>query len=412
MKRRAVTYTLYALAVGLIAVAAAAMPHLRPKSPIVTAPLEPPTPPTVAPTPPPPVEPVVQAPPEPETPEIEVVFALDTTSSMTGLIDGAKRKIWSLVGFISSGQPKPHVKVGLVAYRDVGDAYVTRFYDLSDDIDAVFGHLRALRAEGGGDTPEHVAKALHDAVNRTSWSSGPKVAKMIYLVGDAPPHSDYNDGYDYPALAKRAAAKGIHLNTIRCGDDSETGSVFRQIARLGHGQYATVDGSGGVADTATPFDEKMAMLNKKLIGTAVGYGRSAGTMGHKASSVSMGLGGMGFGVAADRAEYAARKGVALDGEDDLIGRIGTLGKGAGAVNAMPAAALPAPLQAMKPEEREAFVAQKVAERKEVVEEINALAAKRDTYMKAARAKAPRKDGFDDSVRKTIADQASGVTSFH
>ena len=80
--------------------------------------------------------------------------ALFITSSMSGLIDGAKRTIWSLVNFVSSAQPKPHVRIGLVAYRDRGDAYVTRFYDLSDDIDQVFAHLLAFQAEGGGETPE------------------------------------------------------------------------------------------------------------------------------------------------------------------------------------------------------------------------------------------------------------------
>src|SRR5687767_5288831 len=34
-------------------------------------------------------------------PRVELVFALDTTSSMSGLIEGAKRKIWSLASFVA-----------------------------------------------------------------------------------------------------------------------------------------------------------------------------------------------------------------------------------------------------------------------------------------------------------------------
>src|SRR4051794_14738710 len=49
--------------------------------------------------------PLVQIPKAP--PRVEVVFALDTTGSMSGLIDGAKRKIWSLAQFIANGQPRP-----------------------------------------------------------------------------------------------------------------------------------------------------------------------------------------------------------------------------------------------------------------------------------------------------------------
>ena len=46
-------------------------------------------------------------------PRVELVFALDTTGSMSGLIDGAKRKIWSIAQFIAQGQPKPDVRIGL-----------------------------------------------------------------------------------------------------------------------------------------------------------------------------------------------------------------------------------------------------------------------------------------------------------
>ena len=55
-----------------------------------------------------------QQPAEVERPQIDVVFALDTTGSMSGMIAGAKEKIWSLANEISSGQPRPIVRFGLV----------------------------------------------------------------------------------------------------------------------------------------------------------------------------------------------------------------------------------------------------------------------------------------------------------
>src|SRR5713101_5571533 len=70
-------------------------------------------------------------------PKIEVVFCLDTTGSMGGLIEGAKQKIWAISNQIASGKPTPDLKIGLVAYRDRGDAYVTKIHDLTDDLDAV-----------------------------------------------------------------------------------------------------------------------------------------------------------------------------------------------------------------------------------------------------------------------------------
>ena len=123
-------------------------------------------------------------------PRVEVVFALDTTGSMSGLIDGAKRKIWSIVNEIQKAEQKPEVRLGVVAYRDRGDAYVTQTIPLSDDIDAVYAQLMRLSADGGGDEPEDVNAALHEAVNNMAWSDGKGVLKLVFLVGDAEPHMD------------------------------------------------------------------------------------------------------------------------------------------------------------------------------------------------------------------------------
>ncbi len=81
-------------------------------------------------------------------PVIDAVFVLDTTGSMSGLIDGAKQKIWSIASQMASGRPSPRVRLGLVAYRDRGDAYVTQRFDLTDDLDAIYGHLMQLQAGG------------------------------------------------------------------------------------------------------------------------------------------------------------------------------------------------------------------------------------------------------------------------
>src|ERR1043165_5105833 len=92
---------------------------------------------------------------------IEVCFVLDTTGSMTGLIEGAKQKIWSIANEITSARPTPDIRIGLIGYRDRGDEYVTKVFDLTNDIDAVYGNSQSFRADGGGDTPESVNEALN-----------------------------------------------------------------------------------------------------------------------------------------------------------------------------------------------------------------------------------------------------------
>src|SRR5437588_7435076 len=104
-----------------------------------------------------------------ERPEVEVVFCLDTTGSMGGLISAAKQKIWAISNQIARGQPTPRVKLGLVAFRDRGDAYVTKVFDLTDDLDAIHGHLMSFQAQGGGDFPESVNQALNESVTKITW---------------------------------------------------------------------------------------------------------------------------------------------------------------------------------------------------------------------------------------------------
>src|SRR6516165_2556723 len=141
---------------------------------------------------------------KPARPDVEVVFCLDTTGSMGGLIDAAKKKIWSISNQIAAGKPTPDLKVGLVAYRDRGDAYVTKVIDLTDDLDAIHGHLMGFKAEGGGDFPESVNQALNEAVTKITWSKDKKTLKIIFLVGDAPPHMDYKDDVKYPESCQLA----------------------------------------------------------------------------------------------------------------------------------------------------------------------------------------------------------------
>ena len=175
-----------------------------------------------------------------EQPIVDVVFVLDTTGSMGGLIQTAKEKIWSIATTMASAQQTPDIRIGLVAYRDKGDAYVTRVVDLSDDLDSVYATLMDFEANGSGDTPESVNKALYDAVHAMSWSQKDQAYQVIFLVGDAPPHMDYNE-VQYPEIVAAATEKGIVINTIQCGEIASAVAPWTQIASLGNGDFFQVE---------------------------------------------------------------------------------------------------------------------------------------------------------------------------
>jgi Mg-chelatase subunit ChlD len=187
-----------------------------------------------------------------EAPQVEIVFCLDTTGSMAGLINTARKKIWSINKQIAAGKPTPRIKIGLVAFRDRGDEYVTKVIDLSDDLDSIHRQLSAFKADGGGDEPEDVNKALYDAVQEINWSNDPNTLKMIFLVGDAPPHMDYADELQYPEICKMAVAKDIVINTIQCGNSPETRKYWIDIARLGEGSYVQIEAEEDRAPAEAP----------------------------------------------------------------------------------------------------------------------------------------------------------------
>ncbi|HVE12314.1 MAG TPA: vWA domain-containing protein, partial [Elusimicrobiota bacterium] len=166
---------------------------------------------------------------------VEVVFVLDTTGSMGGLLQGAKDKIWSIANEIAKGKPTPKVRMGIVAYRDRGDEYVTKDFDLTTNLDAMYKNLLTLKADGGGDTPEHVLKGIQDAVEKMSWSKNKDTFRVVYLVGDAPAHTNYGDTPTFEQLAQAALKKGVVINAIECGNDPQAAAQWQQLAKLGEG---------------------------------------------------------------------------------------------------------------------------------------------------------------------------------
>src|SRR5438105_9863830 len=169
-------------------------------------------------------------------PRIDVAFALDTTGSMGDEIDVVKEKIVAIARNVSAGQPRPDVRFGIVAFRDRGDAYVTKAFPFSREIADVQKTLRSLDAEGGGDEPESVAEGLYAAVHELQWDFSKSTARLIFLVGDAGPH-EYPDGKDWRKVASEAAEKGITISAIGCSGLNAWGEqVFEKIARMADGQ--------------------------------------------------------------------------------------------------------------------------------------------------------------------------------
>jgi Mg-chelatase subunit ChlD len=160
---------------------------------------------------------------------IDVAFVLDTTGSMAEEIAAVKATIRKVASSLAHGNLE--VRAGLVAYKDRGDEYVTRVYPMTRDFRSFEGAIADLSASGGGDTPESVNEAVHVALTRLDWDKN-AVGRYAFLVGDAPPHLDYPQDFDYASDVRDAARRGIQIFTIAASGMDDLGQVvWRQIAQ-------------------------------------------------------------------------------------------------------------------------------------------------------------------------------------
>jgi Mg-chelatase subunit ChlD len=337
-------------------------------------------------------------------PRIEVCFVLDTTGSMSGLIEGAKQKIWSIANEMVSAKPTPDLRFGLVAYRDRGDQYITKLFDLTNDIDAVYANLQGFRADGGGDMPESVNQALHEAVTKMSWSQDRQVLKIIFLVGDSPPHMDYADDVKYPEVCQLAAKRDLIINTVQCGNTPQTTPVWQEIAKLAEGSYAAIAQSGGMVAMATPMDAELATLNRKLGGTLVAYGGE--TVRRSVAAKQIAAEAAPASVAADRLYFNVTAGVTVQGEGELLD---SLANGKLKLADVAKDHLPTEMQKLSEAELKSAVEKKQKERAELQAQIAKLAKQREEYLTQERqrlAAAGKADSFDEKVGQTIRAQAA------
>lgn len=184
--------------------------------------------------------------------DLDVVFAIDTTGSMSGELREAKERVGQLASALRKSRPEELVRFGVVAFRDRKDTYRTRKSALTSEVEETQSFLSSLSASGGGDAPEDVLAALEVAIHEMQWSA--QAEKRVFLVGDAPPHLDYGDGPRPGDLMAEARARRIVVDAIGCRSLSGAGRrFFRDFAYGTEGRYQHIGhvdrGTGGLTQS-------------------------------------------------------------------------------------------------------------------------------------------------------------------
>jgi hypothetical protein len=167
----------------------------------------------------------------PQQPQLDVLFLLDATGSMGDEIDRIQLTITDIAERINQLEQRPDLRFGLVSYRDRGDAYVTHLdSNFTGDVASFSQALNAVRADGGGDTPEDLNEGLSVALQQMSWRDN--AVRLVFLVADAPAHLDYGQEFDYVQGAQVAVARGVKIYPVAASNsDADAEYQFRQLAQ-------------------------------------------------------------------------------------------------------------------------------------------------------------------------------------
>ena len=354
-----------------------------------------------------------QAPPVAEKttvdkPLVQIAILLDTSGSMSGLINQARTQLWTVVNEFArakQGGQAPRLEVALYEYGHsnlpAADGYVRQVLPLTDDLDKVSEQLFALSTNGG---EEYCGHAIRSATQGLAWSESPKVYKAIFIAGNEP----FTQGtVDYKQSCRDAIGKGIIVNTIHCGTESEGRATgWPDGAKLADGQAMNIDQNRAVVAVKAPQDEEIVRLSAELNKTYIAYGARGRENQVRQEAVDLAATTAPAAAAGAPVQRSVSTANALyqNSTWDLVD-----GTKNGQVKLEDVADkdLPENMQKMTKEERKAYVEEQSKKRGEIQKQINDLNTAREKFVADKRreqAQTAGPDTLDAAVLKAVREQ--------
>lgn len=334
-------------------------------------------------------------------PRVQIALLLDTSSSMDGLIDQARRQLWTVVNTFQKarrGTKLAHLEIALYEYGksslSAEGGYIRQIVPFTTDLDKVSEELFGLKTNGG---EEYCGMAIQKATRNLQWSKSPGDLKLIYIAGNEP----FSQGpVTYQSAIADAKERGIVVNTIHCGSNQEGASTgWASAAQLAQGQALNIDQNRAVVHVAAPQDDEIARLGRELNKTYLGYGRK-GVEAKQRQEAQDSNAAASMASATTRAVSKASRLYDNSGWDLVDGTK----KGAVKMEALAEEELPAELKGKNVEERKAIVETKAKERSDLQARIQKLQAEREKFV-AEKQKASAAEGAG-TLDKAIIESAS------
>ena len=333
--------------------------------------------------------------------KIQVALLLDTSSSMDGLIDQAKMRLWNIVNTLTTlryNRQEPEIEIALYEYGNdrlsAKEDWVRLIVPLTRDLDEISEKLFALRTNGG---TEYCGSVINHAVKNLLWNDHENSLKLVYIAGN----EEFNQhGFNFKEAISGATQQDIFVNTIYCGDyESGVSEFWRDGANLGQGKYFNIDSDKAIQFVATPYDDSIAYYNRNLNDTYVSFSLSGNANKAKQVQQDESNQAMSQGAYIERSISKTKSSAYDNSHWDLADKYK---KEPEAIKKMKKEDLPAALKDKSPEELEAHAKKLLAAREKNQKAIQQLSLKRQQFIDAHQ-KNKKKDGddFGEAVEKSI-----------
>ncbi len=341
--------------------------------------------------------------------KIKLALLLDTSSSMSGLIDQAKNQLWKIVNQLALAKDAdgedPEIEIALYQYGNDGlsamDGYVQQISGFTSELDEISEQLFALSTDGGS---EYCGTVIEDAIQNLEWSDHEGDLQIIFIAGN----ESFGQGPKaYAEACRLAVNKNVIVNTIFCGDFHEGVRIsWNDGALHGQGKYMNIDHDAQIVHIKSPYDEKIIACNTKLNDTYIPYGNRGRIK--KEKQITQDENAMELSSANAAKRYMSKGSKAYKNKSwDLVDAAEQESFDIEEVDK-----LPENMRSMNKDQKLAYIDKLKVERETIKREIAALSKQRRLYVENEKAKSAQGDAqLDDVIVLAIKEQAN-QKSYH
>ena len=336
--------------------------------------------------------------------KIQLVILFDTSSSMDGLLNQAKSRLWEIInesGALRYHGDIPSLEIAMYDYGNSGiqnSLFVRKQLEFTSDLDVVSQKLFALKTNGGN---EYCGAVISDALNKLQWSADARDLKMIYIAGNEP----FNQGpVNYQEVCAIAKKKEVLVNTIYCGDHLQgIRELWKDGATGTKGDYFNIDANREVVFIPTPYDDQINDFSMRINQTYVQYNSMGMGRMQLQESQDVNAGRINSSVAAKRAKAK----ISMNYNNSQWDLIDAYLADSTVINELDHKYLPEVLKEKTDKEIHVYVKLKLKERKEIQNEIAELTLKREAFIqkKKKEMNSNEEDDLGTAINNSILNKA-------